>query len=630
MASNQPGTDTALPRRLSEPIDPARDHYIGEADAKIQLVEYGSYSCVHCHAAHEVIANLRDRLGDEMMYAFRQLPIRGSDTARPSAELAEFAGAVGTKFWLVHNELMRRGPDFAEGDLEEIADQFGLDLEDEQFADAVELANRRIDEDRASARESGARVTPSFFINGRRYEGAWDETALSEAMIGSLGHKFQAAALDFVSWGPSTGLLLLLMSVIAVVAVNSPFGQQFESFWHTTFGLGFGGRAFNLPLLDWINHGLLAVFFLVVGLEIKKEFTVGHLASRRSAALPVAGSIGGMIIPALIYMFFLPSGPLAHGWGVPIATDTAFAIAIIVLLGDRVPVELRVFLTAAVIVDDLIAIAVVAIFYSAKISVLFIVLSVLITGLMILFNRWNIYRPLPYAVGGVILWFFLHEAGLHATLAGVILALVTPTRPPGNLPALLAQAENILQEETRRSGEAVLRHGPSTPAMRGLDTIFDRIESPADKLLRTLEPWSSYFVLPIFALANAGVLVSYDSIAGHPMLLMAIALGLLVGKPLGITVFAYLAVKLKFAVKPVEYNWRQLVGVGCLAGIGFTMSLFIAGSAFPDPADFAAAKIAVFIASIAAAIAGTAVLWPRRSEEAEEEGTEIAACSAAG
>ena len=192
----------------------------------------------------------------------------------------------------------------------------------------------------------------------------------------------------------------------------------------------------------------------------------------------------------------------------------------------------------------------------------------------------------------------------------------------------MAQAENILQDEMRRSGEAVLRHGPSEPAMRALDTIHDRIESPADKLLRNLEPWSSYFVLPIFALANAGVALTSDAFAGHSMLMMAIIFGLTIGKPVGIIAFAYAAVKLGLADKPPEYNWRQMLGVGCLAGIGFTMSLFIAGQAFTEPNDFAAAKIAVFIASIAAGAAGAAILWPRKRETREGQ-HEIAACSAA-
>ena len=615
-------------RRLSAPFDPSRDHFIGDTDAEIVLIEYGSYACEHCHAAHEVIADLRDRFGDRMLYAFRQLPIRGSETARPAAELAEFAGLVGDDFWLVHDELMRRGPDFDDGELEEVAAKYGLEFDHPDAAEVRDQAAARVDEDRASARASAARATPTFFINGRRYEGAWDQNALTEAMLGSLGHRIHSAALDFVRWGPSTGLLLLVMSILAVIAVNSPIGPEFEHFWHSTTGVQVGDVTFKLPLLDWINHGLLAIFFLVVGLEIKREFTVGHLATRKSAMLPVAASIGGMIIPALIYVAFLGGTPLQHGWGVPIATDTAFAIAVIVLLGDRVPVELRVFLTAAVIVDDLIAIVVVAVFYSTEISFLFIGLSVAVVIALILLNRWNVYRPLPYAVGGVILWYFLHEAGLHATLAGVLLAVVTPTRPPGNLPALLAQAENVLIEEMRRAGESVLRHGPSEPALRELDALHDRIESPADKLLRHLEPWSSYFVLPIFALANAGVALSADVVSGHTTLIAAIVLGLLVGKPLGILLFAYGAVRLGLADKHAEYDWRQVLGAATLGGIGFTMSLFIAGQAFPQADDFAAAKIAVFIASILAGAAGAAILWPRRKGVGEPVG-EVAACSPA-
>ena len=617
--------------RLHVPVDNNTDHFIGDADAEITLVEYGSYSCVHCHAAHEVIAGLRDRLGERMRYVFRQLPIRGSDTARPAADLAEYATGFG-KFWPVHDELMNRGPDFRPGELEEVAQMFGLPAGEDRDEEAWESARQKVDADRASARSGGARATPTFFINGRRYEGAWDENALAEAMLGSLGHRIHSATLDFVRWGPSAGLLLLLMSIVAVVAVNSPVGERFEAFWHLPFGIRTGEGGFFMPLLEWINHGLLTIFFLVVGLEIKREFTVGHLATRRSAALPVAAAIGGMIVPALIYILVIPTGPLDHGWGVPIATDTAFAIAIIVLLGDRVPVELRVFLTAAVVVDDLAAIAVVAVFYSTEISGLFLALSVAATVALFLFNRWNVYRPLPYVVVGAILWFFIHAAGLHATLAGVIIAVLTPTRPPGNLRALNAQAENILLEETKRSGEAVLRHGPSESALRALDAIHDRIESPANKLLRNLEPWSSYVVLPIFALANAGVLLSIEIVSGHGRLMWAIILGLVVGKPVGLITAAVASVKLGLAEKPSSYSWRQLCGAGGLAGIGFTMSLFIAGQAFPGHSDFAAAKIAVFTASIIAAVIGTLVLWPRASEAEQSVPVEPAAnaCTPAG
>jgi len=454
-------------------------------------------------------------------------------------------------------------------------------------------------------------VTPSFFINGRRYEGAWDESALAEALLGSLGHRLHTASVDFVRWAPSTGFLPVLMSVLAVVLTNSPTGPAFESWWTAPFGVRLGSRAFTLPVINWINDGLLTIFFLVVGLEIKREFTVGRLATRRAAALPIAAAFGGMTAPALIYLLVIPSGPLTAGWGMTIATDTAFAVALMVLLGDRVPVDLRVFLTAAVIVDDLVAIVVVALFYSGAIDMRYVAGSVLVTGFLMALNRSNIYSPVPYGVLGVVLWVLLHDAGLHATLAGVILAVVTPTRPPANLHALMAQAQLVIQAQTRRAGDAVMRHGLSAPVLRALDTIHNRIESPADKLLRSIEPWSSYAVLPVFALANAGVVWSTEIFKGHVQTMLAIVMGLVLGKPFGMVLGAWLAVRLGIAVKPAAYSWRQLTGAGALAGIGFTMSLFIAGQAFTSAADFAAAKIAIFIASIIAACAGVLILRGR-------------------
>ena len=599
------------PTRLDRPVDTRRDHVLGNPDAELTLVEYGSYTSPSCHAAHEVVTDLRDRLGDRMRYVFRQRPEADGGKAQRAAELAEYAAAATGDFWQVHDALMKRGPAFKPSDFDEIARAFHLPQFDEERASARQTAELRVQEDVDSAQRSGVIITPTFFINNRRYEGPWDTITLAEAMLGTLGHRLHAATVDFVRWGPSAGFLLLLMSVIAVALANSPIGAAFESWWRTSFGFELGGRTFTLPLLSWVNDGLLALFFLVVGLEIKREFTVGHLATLRAAALPVVAAFGGIAVPILIYLLVVPPGPLSAGWGVPIATDTAFAVALIVLLGDRVPVELRVFLTAAVIIDDLVAIAVIALFYSDAIDMHYLIASLAMTGLLVLFNRWGIYRSLPYAVLGVILWICLHEAGLHATLAGVILAIVTPTLPPANLRALTAQAEAILQAQTRLAKETVMRHGPSEPALRALDAIHDRIESPAAKLLRSMEPWSSYGVLPLFALANAGVVFSVSVFETHGSLMLAIILGLIIGKPVGIVVLAWLAVRSGIAVKPAEYSWRQLCGAGALAGIGFTMSLFIAGEAFPDLADYAAAKIAIFIASLLAGLLGAAILWPR-------------------
>jgi NhaA family Na+:H+ antiporter len=283
---------------------------------------------------------------------------------------------------------------------------------------------------------------------------------------------------------------------------------------------------------------------------------------------------------------------------------------LIVLLGDRVPVELRVFLTAAVIIDDIVAIVIIALFYSGEISAAYLVAGGAVTALLIVLNRVGVYNTLPYAVGGVVLWFFLHEAGLHATLAGVILALVIPTRPPANLKALMAQASTVIHLEQRYTGEA-MRSGPSEPALRALDAIHERIDSPADKILRSVEPWSSYLVLPIFALANAGVTWSSDVFRGNGRLICAIAAGLVVGKSVGIVSAAWLAVKSGIAVKPDAYSWRHLCGAGALGGIGFTMSLFIAGAAFPDSNAYAAAKIAIFLASLIAGSLGVLILWAK-------------------
>lgn len=408
-----------------------------------------------------------------------------------------------------------------------------------------------------------------------------------------------------------------LATVLALALSNSPVGSAFAAFWETPLGFQWGTRAFAHSLLHWVNHGVLTIFFFVVGIEIKREFTVGHLANFRSGALPVIAALGGIVLPAVIYASIAPPY-LRHGWGIPIGTDTAFAVALIVLLGRRVPIELRVFLTAAVIIDDIVAILVIALFYTGAIDAAYLMAGGAATALLIVLNRIGVYGALPYAVCGVVLWFFLHEAGLHATLAGVILAVLIPTRPPANLNALLAQATTVINLEVSHAGEA-MRSGPSEPAMRALDAIHDRIESPADKLLRSVEPWSSYLVLPIFALANAGVVWSLGVFEGHGRLICAIALGLVLGKPIGIVLAAWLAVRSGITAKPDAYSWRQLCGAGALGGIGFTMSLFIAGVAFPDAADYAAAKIAIFLASLIAGALGVLILWPR-AEANDERG----------
>ena len=592
---------------LDRPVDSARDHAIGANTAPITLVEYGSYDCPHCRAANGRIAEVREQLGERLRYVFRHRPISGSELARRAAELTEQA-ATPEEFWAAHVSLMTRSRTLTEDDLQAVAQDLRLGQRAPEQAEAdARSAKARVDADVASSHASGVRYTPTFFINGERYDGPWDEASFTDAMVGSLGHRARVAALGFASWAPSTGVLLLLAALLAVFLTNSDSGGPFAAFWNTPLGLEFGAAEFRMPLLHWINDALLTVFFLVVGLEIKREFTVGHLASRRSAALPIAAALGGMAVPALIYVSLVGSGVWQMGWGVPMATDTAFAVALIALLGARVPVELRIFLTAAAIVDDIGAITVVAIFYSDSLQWSALALALAAVGFLVFLNRAGVYRAWPYVLTGIVLWSLVHAGGLHATMAGVLLAAFIPTRPPPDYRALVAQADAILSAEARHGGEQ-FRHGPSAPALRELDAIHDRLESPADRLLRHVAPHSSYLVLPAFALANAGVVFAAEAFTSHGKLMAGIVTGLAVGKPVGFMLASWLAVRLGVAEKPAAYSWTQLAGAGALAGIGFTMSLFIAGQAFPLAQDFAAAKIAVFTASVLSSVIGVGLL----------------------
>lgn len=589
---------------LDPPLDPRKDHLLGSPNAEIALVEYGSYACPHCRAAHDRIVDLRDQFGDRLVHAFRHRPVPGSELALAAAQLAERAAEAG-KFWKAHVALMTRSADLRSEDLEAIARELDLPA---PTRSSSKPASSRIKRDQRSAEASGVLLTPTFFINGRRYDGPWDDVSFSDAMLGALGYRVRAAALDFVNWAPSTGILLLIATLIALILSNSAFASSMAAFWQRDFGLSWEGGGFTLPLIQWVNDGLLTIFFLVVGLEIKREFTVGHLSSRRLAAMPIAASLGGMVVPAAIFLLLIPAGPWLRGWGVPIGTDTAFAVALIATMGQRVPIELRIFLTAAAIVDDIGAILIVALFYSKGLDFTYLGAACLVVVALAGLNRAAIYRVTPYALLGLLLWFCIHEGGIHATLAGVLLALFIPTRPPPDYQALLAQSDAILTQETRRGSEE-MRHVLSPRAMRALDAINDRLESPAARLLRHVEVRSSYLVLPIFAFANAGVTISPALFQGRGELMLAIAAGLILGKPLGLFGASYVAVKTGLAIKPSAYTWTQVVGAGCLAGIGFTMSLFIAGQSFPLAADFDAAKVAIFAASILSAGMGVTVLW---------------------
>jgi len=602
--------------RLSSPVDDARDHTLGPREAQITLVEYGSYDCPYCRAVNDHIVKIRHEFGDRLRYVFRHYPLPGSEIALRASRLAEHA-QNGEHFWNAHITLMTRSHVLSDSDLDQVAKDLGVADSDPEHATAEDIqADAHVEEDIGSARASRVMFTPTFFINGRRYDGPWDESSFTDAMLRTPGHRIRNVAEDFASWAPAAGMLLLFAAVLAVLLTNSGLGPGFAQLWQRPLGFSFGDYTFSMSLLHWINDGLLTFFFLVVGLEIKREFTVGHLADKRAAALPIAAALGGMAAPAIIYSLIVPQGVWSHGWGVPIATDTAFAVALIAMMGDRVPTSLRVFLTAAAIVDDIGSIVVVAMFYSDTLHLQYLAAAAILVGVLALLNRAHIYRVAPYAAVGILLWACVHASGLHATLAGVLLALFIPTRPPVNMVALTAQADAILNAEARRSKE-VLRNGPSLPALKAFEALHDRLESPAARLLRTVGARSNYVVLPLFALANAGVAIAPGIMGEHGSLVLAIIGGLVLGKPLGLVLASWIAVRLGVAKKPSDYSWRQLIGAGALAGIGFTMSLFIAGQAFPVEGDFVAAKAAVFVGSIIASIIGVLILWNARNGQDE-------------
>jgi NhaA family Na+:H+ antiporter len=408
------------------------------------------------------------------------------------------------------------------------------------------------------------------------------------------------------------GILLLVCTAAALLWANSPWAGQYAALWHTNLSVSLAGRTLSHDLHFWVNDLLMAVFFFVVGLEIKREVLVGELASVRKAALPIAGAIGGVVVPALLYASLNARGAGAAGWGIPMATDIAFALGVLNLLGDRVPFGLQIFLTALAIVDDIVAVLVIAIFYTARIDWTLLGGAALCLGALFLLGRLGARRPLTYAVGGAILWLLVLGSGVHATVAGVALALVVPARTPLHFRDFVRRAGAILAraEQSADPNENLIASEDQQAALHALEEACESVQPPLHRMEHALHPWVTFFIMPVFALANAGVPLSSDiaSTLGEPITL-GVVIGLLLGKPLGITLAAWMAVRSGLAALPDGSTWPRLHAVGWLAGIGFTMSLFIAGLAFQDEAMLNLAKVGILAASLLAGIVGSAIFF---------------------
>ena len=411
----------------------------------------------------------------------------------------------------------------------------------------------------------------------------------------------------FIRTESAGGLVLMAAAAVALVVANSPWADAYHHLWETELALRIGPWETAHTLHHWINDGLMAVFFFLVGLEIKREGLVGELASLRRAALPAAAALGGMVVPAGLYALLNAGGEGAPGWGIPMATDIAFALGVLALLGPRVPVSLKVFLTALAIVDDIGAVLVIALFYTAGIA-----WGALAAGLGLLVlaaaaNRLGVRGPLPYVVLGLATWACFLASGVHATVAGVLLAMTIPARTRIDADQFLDHARRALArfEDAGEEGRSVLTNHGQQAAIHAVEEAAEAAQAPLQRIEHELHMPVAFFVIPLFALANAGVAIPRDAAAAlaHPVTL-GIILGLLVGKPLGITLFAWLAVRLRLAEMPAGMRWGQVHGAAWLGGIGFTMSLFVGGLAFSDPEMVDRAKIGIFAASIAAGLVG--------------------------
>ncbi len=367
---------------------------------------------------------------------------------------------------------------------------------------------------------------------------------------------------DFFASSNAGGIMLFLCVILSMIIANSPLASALQNLLDLPLGFETGSVHLKYSVLLWINDGLMAIFFLLVGLEIKREIVEGELSSPKKASLPILCAIGGAVVPAIIYLSFNAGKETAGGWGIPMATDIAFALAVINLLGNRIPSSLKIFLAALAIVDDLIAILVIAFFYSSGIEVSYLLYALAGMVILILMNRFNVLNPYLYLIPGAFIWYFVHHSGIHATIAGVLVAMTIPTN----------------------------------------DTA---IESPLERLEHALTKPVNFLIIPIFAFANTNITLESEMMGGLTSSLgLGITLGLLLGKPIGILLTSFICTKLKLSTLPEGSNWKHIIGVGLLAGIGFTMSIFIAILSFKDPLHISEAKLSILITSLLAGIIG--------------------------
>ena len=414
---------------------------------------------------------------------------------------------------------------------------------------------------------------------------------------------------EFAKIEASGGLLLLASALIALIFANSIFAEQYFAIWHSTFSINLGPLSLSMPVEAWINEGLMALFFLVVGLEIKREFLVGELSSAKKALLPVVAAVGGMMIPAIIYTAFNLGNPGASGWGIPMATDIAFTVGVLTLLGKRIPTPLKAFVVALAIVDDIGAVLVIAFFYTTGVSVSSLGAAAIILLALFFANRLKVRSTLVYAILGILLWFAFLKSGVHATVAGVLLALLIPSKPDIDMEDFHSNAQGILNRLDESDKKAdVLSNREHQGSILSMEVLTTHAETPMQRMERFLHPWVTFMIVPLFALANAGIPLGNFSTAVTSSVSLGVIFGLIIGKQIGITLFTWISVKTNLSIMPREVSWRQIYGVSWLAGIGFTMSIFITNLSLTSPALVLQSKMGILLASLICGIVGYLIL----------------------
>ncbi len=406
----------------------------------------------------------------------------------------------------------------------------------------------------------------------------------------------------FINKEALSGILLFIATVAAVIVANSSWGQSYYDLWHMPLGMNLGEHSISMSLTYWIDDGLMALFFLMVGLEIKREMLIGELSSVAKASFPIIAAIGGMLIPALIYVGLNPNNPL--GFGIPMATDIAFALGILMLLGSKVNPAVKLFLVALAVVDDLGAVLVVATVYTAEIHTEYFLHAGFIYLLIWALNFKGVTKLTPYLILGVFLWVYIHAIGIHATIAGVLLAFAIPIKSKIDEKKFIYDSRKDVDEFEKHMDEIPILNHHQIDNLENIAYNYDKVQNPLVRLEHNLHGLSAFFIMPLFAFSNAGVLIDFTTVSANLSIVLGVIFGLLIGKPIGIFGFTFLANKLKIVKKPDNISWNEILSVGFLGGIGFTMSIFITHLAFLDENIISAVKLGVFIASFMAAIIG--------------------------